>query len=223
MLDSTGNQLSCPCGTTNTNCYNIPMPSGDTVMNQACIQFTRSSPSFQNVNCQNQTYREQLNAISSYLDCSQIYGSTVNISNSLRTFVGGKLKTSAGMTSARPYLPKSSVEQCSTTVDANLKCFTAGDNRTSENLGLVGIQTLFLRQHNRLAARLASLNPAWNDQTLFMETRRIVQAIYQHIIYSQWIRSVIGQGSTLLNPAPNGRYFNGYDNTVHKIILKLSL
>ena len=213
--DSLGNTVSCPCSTTNTNCYNIQMPTGDTVMNQSCIQFTRSSPSFQNVNCQNQTYREQLNLISSYLDCSQIYGSTVNISNSLRAFVNGTLKTSAGMSASRPYLPKSTTDQCSANTDSTFRCFTAGENRTSENLGLAGVQTLFLRQHNRMATKLAAINPSWNDQTLFYETRRIVQAIYQHIVFSEWIPATLGANLTQdLRPRSAATYFKGYNASV---------
>jgi len=33
----------------------------------------------------------------------------------------------------------------------------AGEYRTSENLGLVGMQTLFNREHNRIATALAKI------------------------------------------------------------------
>jgi hypothetical protein len=40
--------------------------------------------------------RQQVNAVSSFLDLSQVYGSTAAVANALRTFSGGQLKTSPG-------------------------------------------------------------------------------------------------------------------------------
>ena len=184
---------------------------------QTCIQFTRSSPSFQSVDCVNQTYREQLNLVTSYLDLYQVYGSSASIANSLRTFTNGQMITSAGLSPNRPYLPKSAIDQCSTNNDLNLKCFQAGESRTSENLGLAGIQTLFLREHNRLALALANLNPSWNDNTLFFEARKILIGIYQHIIYTHWIKGTIscGNDKELNDPASaNKNYSSPYNATV---------
>ncbi len=185
-------------------------------MNQSCIQFTRSSPTFSNVNCVNQTYREQLNAISAYLDGSQIYGSTLAISQSLRAFVNGTLTTSAGISSKYPYMPKSSKDQCS---NSTFMCFMGGENRTSENIGLVGVQTLFLRQHNRIATRLAALNTQWNDDTIFYEARRIMLGIYQHIVFNEYVPAVIGRigARSALTVQPLGSYWTGYNSSV-KII-----
>jgi len=185
-------------------------------MNQSCIQFTRSSPTFSNVNCVNQTYREQLNAISAYLDGSQIYGSTLAISRSLRAFVNGTMITSAGISSKYPYMPKSSKDQCS---DSTFMCFMGGENRTSENIGLVGVQTLFLRQHNRIATRLAALNTQWNDDTIFYEARRIMLGIYQHIVFNEYVPGVIGRigARSALTVQPLGSYWTGYNSSV-KII-----
>ncbi len=210
--------MNCPCDSTNPNCQNIAIPPGDTAMgSQTCVQFTRSSPSFQSVDCVNQTYREQLNQVSSYLDLSQVYGSSKAVSDSLRTFQKGQLSTSAGLISNRPYLPKSSTAQCSNDANPQLKCFEAGESRADENLGLTGIHTLFLREHNRIALQLASLNPSWTDNTLFFETRRIMQGVYHHIIFSQWIKGTISCGNdpVLNDPAGfNKTFWWGYNNTV---------
>lgn len=190
----TGKPTNCPCGSTNPNCLNIAIPTNDKVMGaQTCIQFTRSSPSFQSVDCVNQTYREQLNQLSSFLDCSQIYGSSVAISNSLRSFQKGQMLTSALLSSSN-YLKKSATDKCSTDGNAAYKCFQAGEDRTNENLGLTSIHTLFLREHNRIALKLSTINPTWSDDTLFYETRRIIQAVYQHISYSDWIPATVGRG-----------------------------
>ena len=70
------------------------MPPNDTIMNQSCIKFTRSAPSFQNLNCQNQQNREQLNLISSYFDMTQVYGLDSKKSKALRSFINGTMLTS---------------------------------------------------------------------------------------------------------------------------------
>ena len=43
--------------------------------------------------------------------------------------------------------------------------------------------TLWVRQHNRLAKALSTLNPHWNDEQTFQEARRIVGSQMQHITY----------------------------------------
>lgn len=50
------------------------------------------------------------------------------------------------------------------------------------------------RQLNKasVARFLAKLNPKWNDDRLYQETRRIVTAEYQHIIFSEWLPIIIG-------------------------------
>ena len=42
--------------------------------------------------------------------------------------------------------------------------------------------------------KLSTINPTWSDDTLFYETRRIIQAVYQHISYSDWIPATVGRG-----------------------------
>ena len=78
-------------------------------------------------------------------------------------------------------------DQCSRT-NTSLKCFIGGEIRTNNNLGLAGVQTLFLREHNRIATKLASVNTWMNDEQLFNEARRILIGIYQHIVYNEWVR-----------------------------------
>ena len=72
----------------------------------------------------------------------------------------------------------------------------AGDFRTSEQPSLVSMHTLFLREHNRIARSLMQFNPGWSDERLYQESRRILIAEWQHVIYNEWIPVLIGNTNT---------------------------
>ncbi|CAF0805368.1 unnamed protein product [Brachionus calyciflorus] len=214
--DSSGTELDCPCGSTDSNCLPITWPSNDALLNQTCQKFARSSASFPDTNC-SLAYREQLNLLSSYIDGSSIYGIDESRANELRTFSDGLLKTSSPVTEKGQtvtdgtYLPLSN-DTCSSS-DTDYKCFLAGEYRTSENLALVSMHTLFNREHNRIAAILKTQNPTWTDENLYQESRRINIAILQHIVYNEWLTMVVGNSS--LAPSQNAEYYNGYDSIIN--------
>lgn len=68
-----------------------------------------------------------------------------------------------------------------------------GDNRGSfyPTLGLW--HSIFIRFHNNIADQLSLLNPHWNDEKCFQETRRILTAVYQNIVYNEWLPYYIGK------------------------------
>jgi peroxidase len=210
-----------------------PTCSTGQISNQTCIQQTRSSATSPSLNCST-SYREQLNLLSAYIDGSTIYGINASRAAYLRTLSGGLLKSSTGLSgtisllrnqlsetlTGRSYLPIDTNNTCSTcktfstctTSSIIYNCFLAGEFRTSENLGLVSMHTLFMREHNRIALALAKINPTWNDETLYQETRRIVIAQLQHITYNEFVPQLVGDIS--LKPLQTNSYFTGYNSNV---------
>ena len=123
--------------------------------------------------------RQQVNEISAYLDASMVYGSDAETAASLRTFSGGRMKTSDGN-----LLP----------IDSS-GMFMAGDIRANENPELTALQTLFVREHNYQADKIAKANPSLSDEEVYQQARAIVIAEIQVITYNEWLPSLLGQGS----------------------------
>lgn len=137
--------------------------------------------------------REQVNVISAFLDCNNIYGSTPQRAASVREFQGGRLLVSAG-----DLLPWNTVGEDMDTPPTGLSLFDvmlAGDDRANEQLGLLAMHTLWVREHNRLAGELAVANPAWDDQRLYQEARRYVIALNQAITFNEFLPALLGPGA----------------------------
>ena len=66
-------------------------------------------------------------------------------------------------------------------------CSLVGDERGDENIALHSMHTLWVREHNRIATQLKTINANWKEEKLYQETRKIVTATYQHIVYSEYV------------------------------------
>ena len=70
-------------------------------------------------------------------------------------------------------------------------CSLVGDGRADENIALLSMHTVWVREHNRIAQELKLLNPGWNNNLLFDTTRKIVGALLQHITYTEYLSSLV--------------------------------
>jgi hypothetical protein len=133
--------------------------------------------------------RQQINSITSYLDGSMVYGSDALRAATLRTLSGGRLKSSAGN-----LLPLNTFGMPNGTggpADPT-QFYLAGDVRVNEQVGLTSVQTLFMREHNRLADQLAAANPTWTDELIYQRARKMVGAEIQSITFNEFLPTLIG-------------------------------
>lgn len=54
-----------------------------------------------------------------------------------------------------------------------------GDLRSNENIALASLHTLLMREHNRLARALATMNPNWDGEMLYQQARKIMGGYFQ--------------------------------------------
>lgn len=171
-----------------------PMGTGTVVLPFARSDFDPSTGTAGNP-------RQQINAITAFIDASNVYGSDPATASALRTFVDGKLATSAG----GQLLPVVAGQ------------FVGGDVRVNEQVGLTAMHTLFMREHNRLAELLAA-EPDIDakaadaglsrDEFIYQVARKIVGAEMQIITYNEFLPALLGDAA----PAASGYSYSASVN-----------
>ena len=139
------------------------------------------------------TPRQQTNTITAFVDGSQVYGSDAARAAALRTFSAGKLKTSAG--NMMPFNTAGLPNANDAHVVADSKLFLGGDVRANENVELISLQTLFVREHNRQASAIAANNSSLSDEQIYQQARRIVIGELQAITYNEFLPALLGQNA----------------------------
>ena len=189
--------------------------------------------------------REQVNALTAYIDGSNVYGSDQDRADFLRTGTAGLLKTTTA-TNGEALLPfnrtvdpfpnaNPPVTSGSTPPPAD-ELFLAGDVRANEQVGLTAVHTLFVREHNRLAAQfaqrsdLASLmdnagfdanSSADVDEFVYQVARKAVGGKIQAITYNEFLPMLLGEGAmpayTGYNTSLDASLSNEFANAAYRM------
>lgn len=130
--------------------------------------------------------REHANLPTHWLDGSMVYGSDATRAAALRDATGGRLLMDPG-----GYMPRNT-GGLPNAGGPDPTFFLAGDIRSNEQVGLATMHTLFVREHNYWADRLAGENPTWTHDELYERARKVVGAEIQAITYNEYLPALLG-------------------------------
>jgi peroxidase len=225
-LNTFSNGIACRDSCTNEQpCFPIEVLQNDTMrshMPGKCMEFIRSSAicgSGETSLLTNKVHqREQINQLTAYIDASNVYGSNDQDAFDIRERVvnSGKLKTHVTSKYPKGLLPFNldTNMDCQRDNTSTVGCFLAGDYRANEQLALLAMHNLWVRQHNTLVEKLKKINPYWSPEQLFQEARKIVGAQMQVITFEHWLPHILGPvGMEMLGT------YKGYDENVDPTIL----
>lgn len=187
-------RIDC-CGKKNNDarCFIISIPPRDRFYSwvnftASCINFVRSTPVCQKI------VREQYNGVTSFVDASNVYGSSIGQLSFIRSYKDGKLEQNKN-TNQLPTREQLNLRPDLTLLRPQKQMdFVAGDNRVNEHPFLSAMHVIFLREHNRIARELKKhlRNELKNDETIFQESKRLVSAEMQNIVYGEFLPTVLG-------------------------------
>jgi prostaglandin-endoperoxide synthase 2 len=145
------------------------------------------------------------------IDLCTLYGRTPEQTDALRLRANGagqrgRLKSRiAGGEEFSPFLYKPGTRDLADPafaaldpplVDANLPparrdtLFAVGGDRVNSTPHTAMMNTLFLREHNRVAGELEARNPGWDDERVFQVARNIVIPIFIKIVVEHYINHI---------------------------------
>lgn len=215
-----GSLLQC-CGsgedTKSPSCFIIPVGDDDPFYSgvaTTCLNFVRSSGCS---DCNGIMHeRRFVNQQSAFLDASHVYGTGPVEHETLRDPKGRHLLLLVQGERLLPPSLRPERDGCSDPDTARF-CFRAGDGRVNQQPAIAVLQTVYARQHNRIAQQLKELYADWDTETVFQEARRVLVAQHQHIIYSEFLPEVLGpryQHPAGPSVGSRSRYDPGHDPSV---------
>jgi peroxidase len=178
-----------------SNVLSFTIPEGDPALPPGSeVNITRGQVNPANGNA--------INAVTQYLDLSQVYGSDPTVAASLRN-QDGTLKTSPG-----DYLPIVNGQ------------YVGGDVRAAENPDLTSIDVLFVREHNYWVRQLHSEDASLNGDQLYAMARAITTAEYQNIVYTGFLPHLLGKDTLSsyqgFNPSVSPQVFEEFSTSAYR-------
>lgn len=136
------------------------------------------------------------------IDLSPLYGRTEAQTLALRSGQGGRLKSEVhadGEFPPRLFDAAGTVKPEFEVLDLPLglhgatpleTLFAVGGDRANATPGVSAMNTLFLREHNRLADLFAARHPDWDDERLFQTARNVVIVMYIKLVVEEYINHI---------------------------------
>ncbi|MEU6426862.1 peroxidase family protein [Microbispora sp. NPDC046973] len=144
-----------------------------------------------------------VNTETHWWDGSQIYGSSVDLRQFVRTGRDGKLRLTEYGLPAWPLDPERD--------PARVPGFW---------LGLLMMGTLFAHEHNAICDRLRAEHPTWTDEDLFQRARLVNAALIAKIHTVEWTPAVINHPTTVTGMRANWWGLAG--ERVHRLFGRIS-
>jgi peroxidase len=170
--------------------YNIEVPTGDEF-------FDPNSEGSKLINMNRTKFvpgsgvegipRVFLNRLSSFLNASNIYGSTEERNAYIREYKNGRLKESHGC-----MLPITN-GQYENAGPGALGIFISGDIRANEHIGLTAMHTLFMREHNHWATNIKKCDYTLDDEQIYQKAKLIVEAEIQAVTFNEYLPMLLGR------------------------------
>ena len=162
----------------------------------------------------NDQVREQFNALTPLIDGTGIYGETKKRNSYIRKFKYGLLRLSEG-----GLLPLN---------DGSIKnnkgsksIFVSGDKRSNENMGLLSLHTLFVREHNYWAKKIYCASPNMCDEEIYQRAKIIIEAELQAITYNEFLQLLLGENGlgeySGYNPDRNPQITNVFTTAAYRL------
>lgn len=86
--------------------------------------------------------------------------------------------------------PPLGIETWKTGEHSRRRLFAVGGDRANSTVLVAMLNTLLLREHNRLAGELEARNPTWDDTRVFETARNIVIVIFIKIVIEEYINHI---------------------------------
>jgi prostaglandin-endoperoxide synthase 2 len=157
-------------------------------------------------------YNKLKNTSNHQIDLCNVYGLTRKQTNLLRTFHQGKFKTQKikrkdGVEEEYPLFyyvdPEQGIvdsqfaglyepinDEKRLPAEQKQYIFAMGVERANVQIGYVMLNTLCVREHNRICDVLAKNYPDWDDERLFQTARNILMVIILNIIMEEYIHHI---------------------------------
>ena len=158
--------------------------------------------------------RQHVNAITSFADASNVYGSSATVTSLLRADNGASAYLLTGDDGYTPTLGQ--LREAYPGLDASNpglivgpqtnEAFVGGDVRINENIALTSMHTVWIKEHNHQVDRLRDEHLDWSENELFEAAKIIVEAEYQNVVFKEYLPLLVG--------AENIPAYGGYDASI---------